>query len=155
MKQKGNTKLLVTIIVIILFAIVAYFAYKIYFPELQNVLPNSEQGVQIQPENTPIISEPKAGSKIVSPFTIRGTVPPGWMFEGTFPIKLLDANRKLIVQAAALEEVPGSWQSNVPVYFTAKITFSTTAKSGFLILQNDNPSGDPANSKTFEIPVNF
>jgi hypothetical protein len=103
----------------------------------------------------PIVSTPSANMKIVSPLKVTGIVPAGWMFEGIFPIKLVDANQKLIIQGQAKETVAGSWQSGNPVDFTATLTFKTSSASGFLILQNDNPSGIPANSKTFQVPVVF
>lgn len=103
----------------------------------------------------PIVSSPSANIKVVSPLKITGTVPAGWMFEGVFPIKLVDANQKLIIQGQAKENVAGNWQTGNPVAFTATLTFKTSSASGFLILQNDNPSGIPANSKTFEVPVKF
>jgi hypothetical protein len=103
----------------------------------------------------PEVTSPVSNSKVASPLTVTGTVPAGWMFEGVFPIKLVDANRKLIVQGQAKETVAGSWQSGNTVDFTATLTFNNAIGSGFLILQNDNPSGDPANSKTFEVPVSF
>jgi hypothetical protein len=103
----------------------------------------------------PSVSSPSANMKIVSPLKVTGKVPAGWMSEGVFPIKLVDANQKLIVQGQAKENVPGTWLSGNSVSFTATLTFKTTAASGFLILENDNPSGDPANSKTFEVSVNF
>lgn len=157
MKQKGDVKLTVTLIVVALFLVAGYFVYKKFIPQVLNVLPSTEPVNQNETQipELPVITDPNPISKIVSPQTVRGTAPPGWMFEGSFPIKLLDSNRKLIVQTKASEEVPGSWQSNVSVYFTATLTFTTTAKSGFLVLENDNPSGDPAKSKTFEVPVTF
>ena len=103
----------------------------------------------------PIVSTPSANMKVVSPLKVTGTVPAGWMFEGVFPIKLVDANQKLIVQGQAKETVPGSWQSGNPVDFTATLTFKTSSASGFLILQNDNPSGIPGNAKSFQVPVVF
>lgn len=103
----------------------------------------------------PVVTSPKPGARVTSPLTVTGTVPAGWMFEGVFPIKLVDSTKKLIVQGQGKEKVPGSWQTGNPVEFTATLTFTTTAKSGFIILENDNPSGDPSKSETFEIPVTF
>lgn len=103
----------------------------------------------------PIVTSPKPGSKVSSPLTVTGTVPANWMFEGVFPIKLVDSSKKLIVQGQAKEKIPGSWQTGKTVEFTATLTFTTTANSGFIILMNDNPSGDPAKSETFEVPVTF
>lgn len=159
--MKGDTKLTITLVVLILLAVAGYFAYKYFIPQINSVLPPTTTGTS-NPNQTespitgnPTIIDPKSGAKVVSPLKIRGTVPPGWMFEGVFPIKLVDSNHKLIVEGQATEEVPGSWQGNTIVYFDATLTFTTTAKSGFIVLTNDNPSGLPANTKTFEVPVSF
>ena len=105
--------------------------------------------------DTPNISSPSANMSITSPLKVTGTVPTGWMFEGVFPIRLIDSNQKLIVQGQAKEKVAGSWQSGNPVDFTATLIFKTASGSGTLILENDNPSGTIPNSKTFEMPIKF
>jgi len=101
------------------------------------------------------ITSPQSNERIKSPVSITGLVEPGWMFEGIFPIKMLDENRNLIVQGLAKEKNPGSWQSGNQVEFIATLNFTTTTDSGFIVFENDNPSGDPELSKTFEIQVNF
>lgn len=108
-----------------------------------------------QVKTKPTVTSPQANSRVKSPLTVTGSVPPGWMFEGVFPIKLLDANRKLIKVSQAKETVPGSWNSGQDVEFKANLTFTTQAKSGFLVLEKDNPSGLPENADIFEMPVNF
>lgn len=104
---------------------------------------------------SPTVSSPSANSVVKSPLKIIGTVPSGWMFEGVFPVKLLDSEKNIIAQSSAKETIPGSWQSGEPVEFTATLTFKNSSGSGVLVLENDNPSGDPINAKTFEIPVKF
>lgn len=101
------------------------------------------------------MSSPSVNSKVKSPLKVTGTVPAGWMFEGVFPIKLLDSEQNIIAQASAKETVAGSWQSGESINFSATLTFENATGTGTLVLQNDNPSGDPVNSKTFEVPVNF
>lgn len=103
----------------------------------------------------PTITLPVYNSIVSSPFTISGTVPTGWMFEGSFPIKILDPNRNVIAQSVAKETVPGSWTSGKSVDFAASIKFQTNSKSGFLVLMADNPSGKPELDNTFEIPIKF
>jgi hypothetical protein len=155
---------IVTMAIFVLFSLgVVIFLYY-QNQQLKNLL------ASYQPEKTPLpeasatpaanltlptISSPSANMKIASPLEITGKVPAGWMNEGVFPIKLVDAKQNLIAQGQAKENVPGTWLSGNPVSFTATLTFKTTAASGFLILENDNPSGDPANSKSFELPVVF
>jgi hypothetical protein len=103
----------------------------------------------------PIVSSPSANAKITSPLKITGTVPAGWMFEGVFPIKLVDSKEKILAQGQAKEKVAGSWQSGNPVEFEASLTFKNASGTGTLILENDNPSGLPENLKTFEVLVTF
>jgi hypothetical protein len=103
----------------------------------------------------PKVTSPVSNSKVASPLTVTGTVPAGWMFEGVFPIKLVDANQKLIVQGQAKETIAGSWQSGKPIDFSATLIFKGATGSGNLILENDNPSGDPEKAQTFEVPVNL
>lgn len=108
-----------------------------------------------QTSTNPIVITPVANTKVSSPLVITGTVPVGWMFEGSFPIQIADSSKSLVAQGAAKEVIKGSWQSGKPVDFTVTLPFSTTDSSGFLILFNDNASGDPAKSKTFEVPLKF
>jgi len=152
--MKGVSKLTVFLVAAIVLGVGGYWAYQSLLPKVLQVVPTP---VPIQTSTTqlPVVVEPKSGATVKSPLKVRGTVPPSWMFEGVFPIKLMDSDHNIIVQGSATEEVVGSWQSNVPVYFNATLTFTTTAKSGFIVLGNDNPSGDPSKSTTFEIPVAF
>lgn len=109
-------------------------------------------------ENAPagmVVLIPKPGSTVTSPLSVQGTVPAGWMFEGGFPLLLTDENGVTISQILAKEVVPGSWTSGNPVTFEAELVFQTTSKSGFLVLQKDNPSGLPENAQSHKIPVNF
>lgn len=153
--KRGISAILLILIFIIL-GIGGYAAYKTFILQIAQVIPSPQPTTGATPNaNIPIVTNPSANSKVTSPLVVQGIVPPGWMFEGVFPIKLVDSNNKLIVQGQATEEVPGSWQSNVPVNFTATLKFSTSAKSGFIILENDNPSGDPNKDQSFSVPVSF
>jgi len=103
----------------------------------------------------PYFSEPTTDSKVVSPLTVRGVVPTGWMFEGNVPVKLLDDKRNVITQAPGTEVSPGAWMDEEPDEFISKLTFTTTAKNGYLVVAKDNPSGNPENDEVYEIPVSF
>ena len=101
----------------------------------------------------PQITIPVAGSIIRSPLKIEGKVPPGWMFEGVFPIKLIDSGGNTIAQGLGKEVIPGSWQKDSDVDFTVTLTFVNFPTKGFLVLDKDNPSGLPQNDRPFSIPV--
>jgi hypothetical protein len=148
----------VTIFILLALSAVAFLYYQ--NQQLKNMLATYQPAPTATPATTPnpnepIISSPSANMKITSPLKITGTVPTGWMFEGVFPIKLVDVNQKIITQGQAKEVVAGSWQSGSSVNFSATLTFKGATGSGNLILENDNPSGDPTKAQTFEVPVDF
>ncbi len=162
--QPKKSSLLIMAVAILLTAIFALGAYLIYnrFLNQQKAQgqPTSSstplETPTASPEATPVVSSPAPNSVVKSPLIVTGMVPPGWMFEGTFPILLIDLNKANIASASAKETVPGSWQSGQSSAFSATLTFSAQASgSGTLVLQNANPSGDPAKLKTFEVPILF
>jgi hypothetical protein len=109
-----------------------------------------------QISDNPIVSAPAANAKVTSPLVVKGAVPSGWMFEGVFPIKLVDSNKAVLASGQGKETIAGAWQSGQAVAFTATLTFTSPASgSGTLVLENDNPSDLPANAKSFEVPVTF
>jgi len=103
----------------------------------------------------PYFSEPTTDSKVASPLIAKGVVPTGWMFEGNVPVKLLDDKRNVITQAPGTEVSPGTWMDEEPDEFISKLTFTTTAKNGYLVVAKSNPSGNPENDEVYEIPVSF
>jgi hypothetical protein len=158
---------IITILSMALFVLLTLSAIAFLYyqnQELKKMVMKYQETPQPTATATPVVQEesdlpkvvtPEANTKVSSPLEIKGTVPPGWMFEGSFPIKLVDSERKLIAQGTAKEVKKGSWQSGKDVEFSVTLPFSTTDKAGFLILSNDNPSGDPENDKTFEVPLKF
>jgi hypothetical protein len=103
----------------------------------------------------PIVKSPAAKARIKSPLKISGTVPAGWAYEGVFPIKLLDSEENVIASGQAKETIAGSWQTGESIDFTASLVFKIATGTGTLVLENDNPSGNPENAKSFEIPITF
>ncbi len=118
-------------------------------------MPLTSPGPTAEAGQLPEVSTPIKDSKIKSPLTVKGVVPAGWMFEGSFPIKLVDAKKKVITQTIAEEDIAGSWQEDSPASFSATLTFKNASGSGILVLEKDNPSGQPTNAATFEVPVQF
>lgn len=95
------------------------------------------------------------GDLITSPLTITGTVTGGgWFFESTFPVKVADADGRIIGIGVAQAQV--NWMSTSSVSFTAIIDFTApTYATGTVLLEKDNPSGAPANDATLSISVRF
>ncbi|HOZ81141.1 MAG TPA: Gmad2 immunoglobulin-like domain-containing protein, partial [Candidatus Woesebacteria bacterium] len=77
-----------------------------------------------------------------------------WVFEGTFPIKLLDNNGQVLYQGVG--SAPDWTKSgDAMIDFTANISFTSTAKTGFLVISKDNPSGLSENKKSFRYQIFF
>lgn len=100
------------------------------------------------------VTSPKPNDIIVSPLEITGEARGTWYFEASFPVKLLDKDRKEIVAYYATAQ--GEWMTENFVPFKAILEFvAKEGETGYLILKNDNPSGLPENDKQIEIPVTF
>lgn len=106
-------------------------------------------------ENAKIkLESPKANQLISSPLTVTGTARGTWYFEASFPVRLLDANNQELAVRPA--QAQGEWMTEDFVPFSVMLTFANpSTATGKLILQKDNPSGDPARDEQIEIPVRF
>lgn len=96
---------------------------------------------------------PNAAASVSQPLVVSGRARGPWYFEASFPVKLLDSSGNVLAQGPA--QAQGDWMTEDFVPFSATLTFTTTDTSGTLVLQNDNPSGEPANAKSISIPVTF
>lgn len=94
------------------------------------------------------------GATVSSPLIVAGEARL-WYFEGSFPIKLVDARGRAIVETYASAD--GDWMTEDWVPFTAEVVFAAqpAGSTGKLILMKDNPSGLPENDDQVEIPVKF
>lgn len=152
------------LLVLGLFGVMGFRLLSVWLRQ-QSIVPPTEVPLLITPlpedeavsdENAQVtVTAPLANSVITSPLTVAGTVPAGWMFEGSFSLKLTDEQQNEITSGRATEITPGSWMSGDPIPFSGELTFSTTAKNGFLILEKDNPSGLPENDQILPVPIRF
>ncbi len=100
------------------------------------------------------VTSPLANSKVESPLTVTGVARGTWYFEASFPVRLLDGNRKEI--AATPAQAQSDWMTEDFVPFQVSLTFTPPATpTGTLVLQKDNPSGDPMNDAELRIPILF
>jgi hypothetical protein len=99
------------------------------------------------------VTEPQPGATVSSPLVVRGQARGTWYFEASFPVHLLDDERNELAVAPA--QAQGDWMTEEFVPFEVSLNFTTTATSGFLVLEKDNPSGLPEHAASIEIPVNF
>jgi len=122
----------------------------------ENISTTSNESVPLtynQDYRLATIEAPQANSVISSPLVVKGEAPGPWFFEASFPVKLLDNDGNLIVASQASPQSDPLTENFVP--YKALLEFSTTATSGYLVLNNDNPSGLPENSRSVKIPVLF
>jgi len=103
------------------------------------------------------ITSPIAGATVSAskPILVTGQAVGGWYFEASFPVILAAADGRVISQAVA--KAGGDWMTTKFVPFTANITFvkQTPGTRGFIILKNDNPSGQASTSRAVEVPITF
>lgn len=100
------------------------------------------------------VLEPKEGALLTSPLHVEGQVVGSWMFEASMPVSVLDGNKKLVAKAPATTE--DNWMTTDFVHFSANLAFKKpSTPTGFLLIESDNPSGDPEKAKSYMIPVRF
>ncbi|MDO8742174.1 MAG: Gmad2 immunoglobulin-like domain-containing protein [bacterium] len=101
-----------------------------------------------------VLETPSPNSVVRSPLMISGKARGNWYFEASFPVKLYDANRKLLTQVPA--QAQSEWMTTDYVPFAATLTFDTpTTPTGVLVLEKDNPSGLPEHADQLEVPIVF
>jgi hypothetical protein len=102
------------------------------------------------------LTSPLANEVITSPLTIKGEARGNWFFEASFPVKLLDGNGNPVPLEPGYVMATGEWMTTNYVPFQSSHTFIAPATpTGTLILQKDNPSGEPQFDDSFSIPVRF
>ncbi len=111
-------------------------------------------GNELEKQDLIKITNPRPNQLVQSPFLIRGEARGYWFFEASFPIKLFDANGKLL--GVAIAQAKSDWMTEKFVPFEATLEFEMpTTKKGTLILEKDNPSDLPENADELRIPIGF
>ncbi len=100
------------------------------------------------------VTSPLANTTVKSPLVVTGVARGTWYFEASFPVRLLDGNGVEIAVAPA--QAQSDWMTEDFVPFQVSLTFTSPATpTGTLVLQKDNPSGDPINDAELRIPILF
>jgi len=101
-----------------------------------------------------IISSPKQGQLVASPLTVTGKARGFWFFEANLPATLKDQNGKILVRKGLTAK--GNWMTEDYVEFEGTLEFpKPETEFGVLIIEKDNPSGDPQFDASYAIPVRF
>lgn len=115
-------------------------------PVVKNYEYTSEKGVVIK------VYIPDSSEELTSPVVVMGEVPGNWSFEASFPIKIVDEDGSVIVQAVA--QLQDNWMTDQLVPFIAVLTFDdVSSRDATLILEKDNPSGLESNDDSVKIPI--
>ena len=116
---------------------------------------SSSQAAQSSSYSSDIaVSQPQANATVQSPLTVTGEARGTWYFEASFPVRLLDGNGTEIAVVPA--QAQSDWMTTDYVPYQAILIFQTpSTATGTLVLEKDNPSGEPQNAASVSIPVQF
>jgi len=161
-----NMKPISLIIIIIIAALLVVFGLRLFSGEDNWICQNGQwvkHGMPSAPMPTTgcgevkeqpeiIVTNPQANQSVTSPLEIQGQARGSWFFEAVFPVGLINDRGQEIGHTQA--HATSDWMTENYVPFTAEIIYEATAtSSGWLVFNNDNPSGLPENSKEFKVPV--
>jgi len=105
-------------------------------------------------ENLIKVSSPKPATQVTSPLLVTGAARGSWYFEASFPVSLVTGDGEVLARVPATAQ--DEWMTEEFVSFEVSLVFaSTSATSGAVILEKDNPSGLPEFARSLEIPVLF
>jgi len=165
-----NTKLLFTIIIILVVGAVAVIGLRFFSGDEDTWLCQNDQWVKHgnpsapmpasgctnpNPEPEVIITSPQPNQIVTSPLTVEGKARGGqWFFESNAILRLLDGQGQEIAVSNVMATT--DWMTANDVEFKGQIRFISPASgTGTLIFKNDNPSGLPQNDKEFRVPIRF
>lgn len=144
--KKGLSKIIFVFILALFIAVDAFACFISNQKGKPGPAPDKSNLIQL--------NSPQAYQEIQSPLLIEGRARGFWFFEADFPVKLLDGNGNLIAHGIA--QAQSDWMTEDFVPFKATLVFKTpTTKSGWLVLEKDNPSGLPENADELRIPIRF
>ncbi len=100
-----------------------------------------------------IILSPQPNTLVNSPFVVKGSVSVNWFSDNMLDIILLDDKNKLITKAQASTE--DDLATNDLIEFKALLEFTTSATSGYLLINKNNSSGLVEKNEKIIIPIQF
>ncbi|MEX0918466.1 MAG: Gmad2 immunoglobulin-like domain-containing protein [Candidatus Paceibacterota bacterium] len=116
--------------------------------------PNCEFVCPASQNDMILVNQPVANAVVSNPFIINGEARGGWYFEGSFPLRIEDANGNILGQHYATAK--GEWMTDEYVPFTSELSFKNpSTETGFLILSKDNPSDLREFDDEIKIPIRF
>lgn len=96
----------------------------------------------------------KAGDSVSGVLSLTGAVKNAYFFEGNIIVKLLDENQNVLKSGFGIATT--DWMTSLPVSFTSTIDTIGLNGSGYILIENDDPSsGEGGPAKKILIPVIF
>ncbi|MCL4403811.1 Gmad2 immunoglobulin-like domain-containing protein [Patescibacteria group bacterium] len=127
--------------------------------QIPSIFPASSSADSVHPYppdamNDISVSSPLPNAVVRSPLQVAGSAVGNWYFEASFPVIITDGDGLILGETSA--RALGDWMTTGTVPFSATLDFGAPrTANGFLILKNDNPSGNPATVRSIEMPVRF
>lgn len=147
MNNNSNKKLTIFVIVAVLVLGYIVFVNKTTAP--------------IAPEPAPVISgnvndlvslSVLANQIVSGNMVLNGVVKGGYFFEANIVIKVIDMNNNVLLTTFGTATT--DWMTANPVSFTTNVNFTGLPTGpAKLVIENDNPSGDPMYLKQIFIPI--
>lgn len=155
-------KLLLTVILITVLAVLIFFLQRKPISNVNDTLPLSELGVEkmeIIPKDSLLGNKDDLVSFSIWPNTkvsgiksYRGIIKGGYFFEANIMINILDVDKKLIKASNAVATT--DWMTIEAVEFEGNIDFTGLPKGpAYFEIHNDNASGLSENDKSILIPI--
>lgn len=122
-------------------------------PGLENIINNTASSTE-ENNDLPIkVTNIKEGQNIYSPLFIEGRARGYWYFEASFPIELVDLEGNIL--GSTIAHAQADWMTTEFVDFIAYMEFNKPQNSNkaILVLNKDNPSGNPEMDQAIFIPV--
>ena len=100
-----------------------------------------------------VVNNIKDNQEVSNPINIKGKARGSWFFEATFPIQLVDIDGNIISSTVA--HAQSDWATTSFVNFIAELNYNKASSTGpaLIVLNNDNPSGNPDFDQSIFIPV--
>jgi hypothetical protein len=118
--------------------------------------PATEPVVSVDPAacDPIVITSIIPGGVLSSGMVVTGTARGFWFFEASMPLELLDGNGSVVT--SSIVQADGDWMTESCVPFTTPLVFDMPGtQTGILRFHKDNPSGEPQNDASYDVPVQF
>lgn len=144
-----NTKRFIGLLVLIAIIVIAFGfnKNKAVAPDLSQIQP----AIMGNAGDLVSFSVP-AGGNVSGPMVLTGSVQNAYFFEANILVKVVDVSNNVLLNTYGTATT--DWMTTAPVSFTSNVDFTGLPLGpAYIVLENDNPSGDPNLVKQIMIPV--